>query len=196
VSETVTGVTANAIVSIGLLSGTELVPLLREHLGGSEPLLRWAAAVALARLDIDAEVINVLAAASTDPPEAGAGPATVHFHDGDLRAYAAQTLVLLEERPPAEAVDAVLSGLSQTSEVAAFSMTTAALRLTFPGGAPDPLPPFQDLTEPQRRAVRILAELAPETWRWGNFLAIMQSWDLPTARADCRAYAGLEMAGE
>ncbi|MBE3012143.1 hypothetical protein IL992_23525 [Microbispora sp. NEAU-D428] len=44
VTETVSGVTAVAIVVAGLLSVGELVPLLRDHLGRSDPLPRWAAA--------------------------------------------------------------------------------------------------------------------------------------------------------
>jgi hypothetical protein len=39
--------------------------------------------------------------------------------------------------------------------------------------------------------VRALAEVGPETWRWGLFMAIMRAWNLPDRHADCRAYAGL-----
>ncbi|MGI5493236.1 HEAT repeat domain-containing protein [Microtetraspora malaysiensis] len=191
-SETVTGVTANAIISAGLLSDAELIPRLREHLGGPEPLLRWAAAVALARLDVlDPEIIGALASASVDPPEADAVPG-VHFLEGDPRAYASQTLAALDAKLPAESVDSVLEGLSRSAEVATFSMATAALRLTFGEGAPRPLPPFEELTEPQQRVVRVLAELGPETWRWGNFVEIVRAWNLPSTHAECRAYAGLD----
>ncbi|MFF3671577.1 HEAT repeat domain-containing protein [Microtetraspora malaysiensis] len=191
-SEIVTGVTANAIISAGLLSDAELIPRLREHLSGPEPLLRWAAAVALARLDVlDPEIIGALASASVDPPEADVAPG-VHFLEGDPRAYASQTLAALDAKLPAESVDAVLEGLSRSAEVATFSMATAALRLTFGEGAPRPLPPFKELTEPQRRVVRVLAELGPETWRWGNFVEIVRAWNLPSTHAECRAYAGFD----
>jgi len=73
-------------------------------------------------------------------------------------------------------------------------MTGAALRLAFPGGAPDPLPRLGELTELQQRVVRILAELGSETWRWGNFTEILRNWGLPAVQADCRAYAGLDPA--
>ncbi|WP_449065123.1 HEAT repeat domain-containing protein [Planomonospora algeriensis] len=192
--ESVTGVIADAIVSAGLLSATELTPRLRDHLGGSEPVSRWAAATALARLGVvEPEVIGVLAAASVDPPATDAKPETL-FMDGDVRGYAAQTLATLNGRLPAEIIDAVLDGLSRTSQVAAFSTAAAALRLTFPGCAPRPLPPFADLTGPQRRTVRVLAELGPETWRWGNFTSIVRAWNLPDTHAECRAYAGLDAA--
>ncbi|WP_246239686.1 HEAT repeat domain-containing protein [Acrocarpospora corrugata] len=194
-SEAVIGVLANAVVSAGLLSDAELVPRLRELLRGSEPLLRWAAGIALAQLNvIEPEVIGVLAAASADPPKADVEPA-VHFLDGDLRGYASQTLAMLDDRIPPETVGAVVEGLSRTSEIAAFTTTAAALRLTFPGGAPRPLPSFAELTEPQQRVVRVLAELSPETWRWANFTSIMQNWHLPNRHAECRAYAGLDVLG-
>jgi hypothetical protein len=73
-------------------------------------------------------------------------------------------------------------------------MTSAALRLAFPDGAPDPLPAFGELTELQQRVVRILAGLGPDTWRWVNFTAMLRNWGLPAVQADCRAYAGLDSA--
>jgi hypothetical protein len=84
--------------------------------------------------------------------------------------------------------------LARSEQVAAFPMTIAALRLAFPSGASDPLPPFGELTELQQRVVRTLAELGPGTWRWGNFMAILRNWGLPAVQADCRAYVGLDSA--
>lgn len=98
---------------------------------------------------------------------------------------------MLADRLPPEAVDSVLEGLSKSSGTAAFSMTEAALRLTFPNGPLRPLPPFKKLTEPQRKVVRALARLGPETWCRGNFTAILRSWNLPADQAKCRAYAKL-----
>ncbi|MER6949424.1 HEAT repeat domain-containing protein [Nonomuraea sp. NPDC000554] len=192
VRETATGVTANAIISAGLLTATGLVPQFHDYLNGPEPLLRLSAAIALTRLGVvEPEVIGALAEASMIPPETDAEPA-VSFLDGDLRGYASQTLATLDHQLPAETVEAVVKGLSRTSEVATFSMTAAALRLTFPHGAPRPLPPFEELTAPQRRVVQVLAELGPETWRWVNFMSILRSWNLPSTHAECRAYAGLD----
>jgi hypothetical protein len=98
---------------------------------------------------------------------------------------------MLDGHLPPFALDAVLDGLARTSGIAAFPMTAAALRLTFPRGAPHPLPPYDQLTEPQQRVVRTLADLGPGTWRWGNFMSLLQAWNLPSAHAECRAYAGL-----
>lgn len=178
-------VAANALISTGLLDGRDLIPRLREHLDGAEPLTRWAAAIALLRLDVtDPPVIAELAAASADPPGA-----TIAFMNGDLRLYSAAAIAGMAD-PPDEAVGAVLHGLARTSDDASFPMAAVALRLAF--RAPSaPLPPYADLTAVQRRTVQVIAELPESSWRWGNLMEILQEWDLPTDRDECRAYAGL-----
>lgn len=66
------------------------------------------------------------------------------------------------------------------------------MHLAFPDGPLRPLPPFEELTELQQRVVRLLAEQGPQTWRWFNFLEILQNWNLPADREKCRAYAELD----
>jgi len=96
---------------------------LREYLSGQEPLLRWASAIALARLGLaDPDVLGALAAASEEPPLPGTGP-PVHFLDGNLRGHAAQALAALDGHLPADVIDGVLLGLARSKHVAAFPMT-------------------------------------------------------------------------
>ncbi|MEU6754046.1 HEAT repeat domain-containing protein [Spirillospora sp. NPDC046719] len=181
-------VTANALVSTGLLDGRDLIPRLREHLSGTEPLPRWAAAIALLRLDVtDPPVIAELAAACVDPPGMPGGP--VAFMNGDLRLYSAAAIAGMAD-PPDEAVGAVLDGLSRTSDDASFPMAAVALRLAFRTPSA-PLPPYPDLTDVQRWTIRVIAELPDTSWRWGNLTEILQEWGLPTDRDECRRYAGL-----
>ncbi|ADG87769.1 HEAT repeat domain-containing protein [Thermobispora bispora] len=188
-SEAVPIVLANAIVSVGLLSGTGLIPRLREHLGGPDPLVRWAAAVALARLGrTDPEVIAALTAAMASMPLAS--PEDLHFHDGNTRDYAALALGAVADRVPPEAVDGVLDALARHRYLTK-EMVGAALRLAFPDGPLRRVPPFAELTAPQRRLVRILADLDPDSWRGCHFDRTLQKWNLPADRAACRAYAGL-----
>ncbi len=134
---------------------------------------------------------SVLAAACVEPPPPGPGPA-VSFLDGDLRGYAAQTLAMLDGHLPPAALDAILDGLTRTSGTATFPLTTAALRLAFPRGAPHPLPPYGQLTGPQQRVVHTLAALEPDTWCWVNFTSILRAWNLPGTHAGSRAYASLD----
>ena len=84
-------------MSSGLLGDAGLIPRLRKGLGGPEPLLRSADAIALARLGVaDADVTRALADACVEPPQ-DTEP-TVCFQGGDLRGYAAQTLAMLDTR--------------------------------------------------------------------------------------------------
>lgn len=179
-------VVAHALISAGLLDGRALLPRLREHLAGTEPLPRWAAAIALARLgEADGPVIAELAAGAVSPSEAQTA-----FLDGGRRLYSSLALTALDE-VPREAVDAVLEGLSRTSDADSFPMAEAALMLAF-GEPVVPLPPFADLTDVQRQAVRTIAELPPASWHWGNLLEILRTWGLPTAHDECRRYCGID----
>jgi len=189
-SETVPAVLANAFVSAGLLSGTSLIPRLREGLDHPDPLSRWGAAVALARLgQDDPRVVAVLTAALVDlPPNA---PKEVHFLDGDTRSHAALTLARLSGRLSPQAVDAVLDSMERSSLPLTNEMIQATCRLVFPDGPLRPLPPFPELTGQQQRLVRFLADRDPESWRWYSFVQILRAWNLPDGRTGCRAYAGL-----
>ncbi|MGW0605378.1 HEAT repeat domain-containing protein [Streptomyces sp. NPDC002644] len=186
-------VLATALVAAGLLGDASLVDRLAPFLTAGEPVVRWAAAIALARLiatgaecAASAGVLAELAAAQAEPPE----PA-VPFHEGDLRGYSASSLTSLAGRYPDEALDAVTDGLSATSGPGSFPVAEAALRLAFGEPAPDGLPPFGELTGRQQRLIRALASLGPDTWRWANFWAIVRAWRLPQRREEMRAYAGL-----
>ncbi|SEF91181.1 HEAT repeat-containing protein [Thermomonospora echinospora] len=181
----------NAVIAVGLVGDASHVAPLRPFLRGQDPALRCAAALALARLGVtEAEVIGELAVAAANPPD----DHWLVFFEGDLRGYASATLAGLDGQVGAEAVDAVLDGLAQTSETGSFAPTAAALRLVFGERAPQPLPPFGKLDEPQRRAVRVLAELDPQTWQWINFMEILGRWGLPAVHEELRTYAELPAA--
>ncbi len=202
-------VLATALVAVGLLgdgdhagdrdregaSGAEAVARLRPFLTAGEPVVRWAAATALARLGatgaegavcprVPAELAAVAEESGTDMPH-------VPFHEGDLRGYSAASLTLLADRFPTEALDAVTGALAATTGPASFAVASAALRLAFGEPGPDGPGAFAALTEPQRRLVRALAGLDKDTWQWANLWSIVRSWGLPVPRDALRAYAGL-----
>lgn len=182
-------VIANALVSAGLLHGRALLPCLREHLSGNDAGTRWAAAIALARLgEADALVVAELAACSVAPPEVPIG-----FLGGNVRLYSSLALAALDE-PPRGAVDAVLQGLSQTSDDESFPMAEVALRMAF-GSPVVPLPPFAGLTDVQQKSVRTIARLPSDSWRWGNLMEILSTWGVPTDHGECRRFAGLDRSG-
>ncbi|MFE2075252.1 hypothetical protein [Streptomyces misionensis] len=202
-------VLATALVAVGLLGdgvhaadrdrerggGPEAVARLRPFLAAGEPVVRWAAATALARLGATgaegAVGPRVLAELVAVAEESETGLPHVPFHDGDLRGYSAASLTLLADRFPAEALDAVTDALAATTGPASFAVASAALRLAFGEPGPDGPGAFTALTEPQRRLVRALAGLDKDTWQWANLWGIVRSWGLPVPRDALRAYAGL-----
>ncbi|MGZ0205170.1 HEAT repeat domain-containing protein [Streptomyces sp. RM1] len=202
-------VLATALVAVGLLGdgdhaadrdrerggGPEAVARLRPFLAAGEPVVRWAAATALARLGatgVEGAVgPRVLAELVAVAEESETGLPHVPFHDGDLRGYSAASLTLLADRFPAEALDAVTDALAATTGPASFAVASAALRLAFGEPGPDGPGAFTALTEPQRRLVRALAGLDKDTWQWANLWGIVRSWGLPVPRDALRAYAGL-----
>lgn len=182
------GVLANAIVAVGLLGSGSVADRLRAFLTGAEPLPRWAAATALARLGVaDTEVISELTACSAEPPEQG--EPGVEYHEGDLRGYSSESLAWLDGEVPGGAVTAVLDGLSRASGLSLFTVTAAALRLTFGDEPLRPRPRFAELTEPQQRCVRVLASVGDDAWQWVNFTEILRAWNLPDKREDLQRYA-------
>ncbi|MFF3194043.1 HEAT repeat domain-containing protein [Streptomyces misionensis] len=202
-------VLATALVAVGLLGdgdhaadrdrerggGPEAVARLRQFLTAGEPVVRWAAATALARLGatgVEGAVgPRVLAELVAVAEESETGLPHVPFHDGDLRGYSAASLTLLADRFPAEALGAVTDALAATTGPASFAVASAALRLAFGEPGPDGPGAFTALTEPQRRLVRALAGLDKDTWQWANLWGIVRSWGLPVPRDALRAYAGL-----
>ncbi|GAA2742247.1 HEAT repeat domain-containing protein [Kitasatospora cinereorecta] len=194
--ETNPAVSATALVAVGLLGDAATAAVLRPFLTVADRSVRWGAAIALARLGsagaesaVDAAVLAELAAAEAEEPEPGAPG--IPFHEGDLRGYAAVALAQLADRYPAEALDAVTTGLASAVGPAAFPVTAAALRLAFGPELPAALPAFAELDPGQQRLVRALASLGEDTWRWGNFLEILHGWRLPHSRPELRTYAGL-----
>ncbi|WP_432043096.1 HEAT repeat domain-containing protein [Streptomyces cadmiisoli] len=189
--ETEPVVVATALVSAGLLGDVGLVERLAPFLTAGEPVVRWSAATALARLGaigaertFSAVVLAELAAAAAEPPE----PAVL-FHAGDLRGYAAASLSTLADRFPREALAAVTDGLAATSGPGSFPVAAAALRLAFGEPQRGVSPEFDELDERQQRLICTLGSLDEKTWRWANFWEIVRAWGLPQQREAMRAYA-------
>lgn len=195
-------VAANAIVSLGLLAGglsdaldiETVVHRLRNDLAGDDALLRWAAAIALARAGhCDLPVVRALAAACATPPSQS-GPG-VCFMRGNVTGYAAQSLAAFADEVPDSALDDVLLGVRRGHETDGYAESpTAKAILTLAFGPRDrrPKPPFTDLTRRQQQVVETLAELEYQRHRASGFWSPIAGWGLPRSRAAIEAYcAGL-----
>ncbi|MFD4644732.1 hypothetical protein [Streptomyces sp. NPDC058441] len=169
--------TATALVAAGLVGDDALVDRFRPWLAAPDPLVRWGAATALARLvtvgpdtssgddALVAQILTVLTGAAAAPMSV----LGVDFNDGNLRGYAARSLAPLAVHAP----DAILSvivnafgGLpDHETRAAVTEALTAALTGAFPSAADQTGVPFIDLGAGRQHILRFVAEHGP----WGQY---------------------------
>jgi hypothetical protein len=202
-------VAATALVTAGLLANDAEADWFLPHLDAEHPLIRWAAATALARLTLlradvsdgplTERVIAELAAFGSRPAPQ---PATDH-HQGDLHSYTVRTLLAL--MPLVRDPDGVLSTIAR----ALRSIDTSGFMGTHPisSRAPDLLhaafepdnagpAAFTDLSPGRQDLLRALAELLPADayshWLLESPLQpVLTSLGLPDTGPALRAYCGL-----
>lgn len=190
-------VTATALVAVGLLGDLTLTPRLSSHLDAAEPLIRWAAATALARIssaegtdglgtELTERVIAELAAAAADPPKPD-----IDYNEGDLPGYISRSLLSLS----AHDRETVLRGVADCLTVMPANHTEwtakTALAVAFAEPFRHGIPSFPELTEGQRRLLRAFVRSGP----WGaygkKFEESLRNRQLPDSRAALRVYTGL-----
>ncbi|MGW4805072.1 hypothetical protein [Kitasatospora sp. NPDC004272] len=204
---------ATVLVAVGLLTTRDPDGRLRRHLDHPLPLLRWAAATALARLLVvhpaaalglppTGRVAAELAAFGAAPvPE----PATAH-HEGDLHSYTVRSLLHLMNT--AEDPDGILLEIVRTLpriKVVDFASRSLAARtenlLKALFEPADSAPVFAALSPGRRALLSILAELLPpdefQPWPLGSDLhKQFTRYGFPGTRPALRAYVGLDTEGE
>ncbi|SCL38258.1 hypothetical protein GA0074692_4951 [Micromonospora pallida] len=189
-------VAATALVAAGLLGSAPDSALLTDP----RPVVRWAAAVARARVlgpDADDATVEELLRWTTATPRGrrrSADDVWVPFLEGDLAGYAALALRQVGPRHADRTYAALLDRLPAVDGVEALTVATEALRLAFPDG---PLPagtPPEALTGRQRRLAEMLAR-SPLPWSidgslFGNFSLLVGEYGLPRSREELRGYLG------
>ncbi|MFI6821253.1 hypothetical protein ACIBJE_09885 [Micromonospora sp. NPDC050187] len=187
-------VAATALVAAGLLGAAPDPALLTDP----RPVVRWAAAVARARVlgsDADDATVEELLGWTTAVPRGrrrSADDIPVPFLDGDLAGYAALALRQVGPRHAARAFDALLDRLPAVEGVEALPVATEALRLAFPDGPLAEGTPPEALTDRQRRLAEVLAS-SPLPWsidgsRFANFSLLLGEYGLPRSRDEMVAY--------
>jgi hypothetical protein len=201
---------ATMVVAVGLLAGAHRqvadAPVLAELLSGPEPLVRWAAAIALARLFVPdppepavAELLGWATGAIPEPPEAD-----IPFHQGELGRYALAAAVRPGPAAHQRAVEAVLARLPMVGPAGEVEgLLWDLLGVTFDHDTFDrllPRSPWERLTRLQQRVLRLVAD-TDHLWRrdpddvWGG-LDPPPAWNplaahgLPDTRARLQAYVG------
>ncbi|MEV0327003.1 HEAT repeat domain-containing protein [Micromonospora echinospora] len=187
-------VAATALVAAGLLGSAPDAALLTDP----RPVVRWAAAVARARVlgpDADDATVEELLGWTTAAPRGrrrSADDVPVPFLDGDLAGYAALALRQVGPRHADRAFDALLDRLPAVDGVEALPVATEALRLAFPDGPLAAGTPPEALTVRQRRLAEVLAA-SPLPWSidghlFANFSLLLDEYGLPRSRDEMVAY--------
>ncbi|XVU21522.1 hypothetical protein ACQPZJ_30140 [Actinoplanes sp. CA-054009] len=178
---------AAAVVGVGLLGLSDGVPVAERALGSDEPLMRWAGAVALARLGVGGARVRdeLLGWAAGDAP----GDPWMPYLEGDLGGYALLSLPLIGVDP----LGAALSRLRHVSAEPALTALVVALRAAFPRGRAAAR--FRELDERQQGLVRTLVD-HPGAWLYDgmefvDFSLAVSDHGLPHGRDRLTAYAGL-----
>ncbi|XTZ13591.1 HEAT repeat domain-containing protein [Micromonospora echinospora] len=187
-------VAATALVAAGLLGSAPDAALLTDP----RPVVRWAAAVARARVlgpDADDATVEELLGWTTAAPRGrrrSAEDVPVPFLDGDLAGYAALALRQVGPRHADRAFDALLDRLPAVDGVEALPVATEALRLAFPDGPLAAGTPPEALIGRQRRLAEVLAS-SPLPWSvdghvFVNFSLLLDEYGLPRSRDEMLAY--------
>jgi len=204
-------VKATMVVAVGLLAGgyrqVADAPVLAELLGAPQLLVRWAAAIALARLFVAAppepaivELLGWATRAIPQPPEAD-----IPFHDGELGRYALAAAVRPGPAAHQRAVEALLARLATVGRAGEVEgLLWDLLGVSFDHDTFDmllPRPRWEQLSRLQQRVLRVVADTdrlwqgdpddpwarddPPPAW---NPLA---AHGLPETRAQLQAYVRL-----
>ncbi|MEV0608259.1 hypothetical protein AB0I61_18015 [Polymorphospora rubra] len=184
---------AVAVVAAGMVGADGADRLAATALDDERPVVRWAGAVASARLHGPATgeraVTELLRwAGGTAEPDP-----RIPYLEGDLGGYASLATHQLGPAYADAAFDAHLARLPKVQAMPALTVVGAALRLAFPAGPVPAGTPFRALDDRQRRLARVLAA-APGSWCWsgqkrfGNFDMAVGEYGLPNSNSRMREY--------
>jgi hypothetical protein len=190
-------VAATALVALGLIGADDpiTVQTIRMALADHRDIVRWGAAIALARLHGPATsasaVTELLAWTGGDSDSR----AEVPYLDGDLAGYAGLALRQVGDDHAQTTFDALLARIPAVSGPPALPIVGEALRRAFPHGTIAADTPFAALDRPQQRLLRALAD-SPSTWgigefeNFGNFGLMLSAYGLPHDVHAMRSYIG------
>lgn len=183
---------AVSVVAAGLLGAAGSERMAARALADDRPVVRWAGAIAAAKLfgpragdEVAAELLQW----------AGGGSAPdvrMPCLDGDLAGYAALALRQLSREHDTAAFNAFLARLPQVQASPALTIAGEALRLACPHGPLSDGTPFAALDERQQRLAQVLAA-APLPWLWdeqpfGNFSMLLGEYGFPDSHEEMRRY--------
>lgn len=183
---------AVAVVAAGLIGAEGADRVAAAALDDRRSVVRWAGAVASARLhgpDADRRAVTELLGWAGG---ASRSDVRIPYLDGDLGGYACLASRQLGPAYADAVFDALLARLPKVGAVAALTVVGEALRMAFPAGPVPAGTSFDALDDRQRRLVRVLAG-SRDTWRYaeqdfGNFSMLVGEYGLPNRHPLMHAY--------
>lgn len=189
---------ATIILSLGLLArSTEAEAILdgvRRFLVHSKPILRVAAALALARAPLTDDILAILIEAVLEPEQFQHRDERVRFNDGDLVGYACRVLARYGMADRERIVLALCQTLAAVEPDQSLDVTGAILEIiTARGTEPIANKQLDALTPLQVQALRAIAEHGG--WRVGgayfaNYSALVRAYGLPDSQETLKGYLG------
>ena len=183
---------AVAVVAAGLLGAAGSERLARWALDDRRPVVRWAGAIASAKLHGPAAGERVAGELLHWAGGGSAPDVRMPYLDGDLAGYAALALRQLGPAHDTAAFNAFLARLPQVQASPALTIAGEALRLACPHGPLHDGTSFSALDERQQRLAQVLAA-APGPWLWdgdqfGNFSMLLGEYGFPDSHDAMRGY--------
>jgi hypothetical protein len=185
-------VAATAAIATGLIAqagGTSAWAALMRRLRSRRQVERWAAAIALARLNPapGALVVKELYACMRHVESLLAHQ--VPYLEGDLASLAALTVAELAGDAGPERLDVLCGRLADWPAARpGDSIVRGLFKLAFPDGPVADQTPFVDLTDDQRKVVSALAA-APSVWTYADVRELVSEYGLPDSEEALRRYA-------
>ncbi|MFG1926237.1 hypothetical protein [Cryptosporangium sp. NPDC048952] len=184
--------TAAAVVAAGLLGAAGSERMAARALVDERPVVRWAGAIAAAKLDGPRSGDRVAAELLHWAGGGSAPDVRMPYLDGDLAGYAALALRQLGREHDTAAFNAFLARLPQVQGSPALTIAGEALRLACPHGPVHEGTSFAELDDRQQRLAQVLAA-APGPWLWddtrfGNFSMLLGEYGFPDSPEAMREF--------
>ncbi|KAJ3542216.1 hypothetical protein NM208_g4215 [Fusarium decemcellulare] len=195
-------VSATALISLAMLhapssgdlSQTPVARYLRTyfHKEGTDQLCNWSCAIALAILRIyETEYIEIILRKITDEAYLSSLQAEdfikFPFAYPDLESLAASVLKVKGSEFP-QAVQAAIDQIEDSKGQMTWFLVDLALSAAFDQVPQKEAPPFSQLTDLQKQAVRSLAKVERSNWNILNFIRLLDEWGIPSDRNKFDAY--------
>ncbi|CAH0045732.1 unnamed protein product [Clonostachys solani] len=197
---------ATAVISLATLqamkgdfSETRIVRRLRDiQARSSSCLVTWASSLSLVKLRVNtekqlSEVIKLFTDEDQYPErlkeelEQGQFP----FLDGrpsKLESLAARELQHFKGSKHPEMVKVITSAIASSRGMNLVTLSSALLNIAFDGVKPDSEPDFDDLNDLQQEVMRALNTSLEKRVEFGNFMTVLESWNLPNKAEDFEVF--------